>query len=108
FMEDVNRREAEMLARSEPRIEAPGLVKVVAVYVCPHPDCYDYHGSSGMGDLDDKKTYPPTEHVAAHEAGTGQRHIRSRSVCPTCLVAGRRAEDGSEIVRVLRRARVLL
>lgn len=82
--------------------------KVVEIYVCPTPICRDYYGAVGMGDLAEKKTYPPVEHVAAHEERTGQRHIRSRACCPTCIQAGRTNPDGSPVERVKVAARVMV
>lgn len=65
--------------------------KSVTLYVCPHPECPDYYGSTNMTEMESRFSGPKPEnrhYFAEHDGeGSGERH--SLAECPTCRMAGR-------------------
>lgn len=53
-------------------------VEIVALYVCPNPECGNYFGSSTMGDLEKEIVMAPSH---ARDAGQIRKY---RSECPDC------------------------
>lgn len=58
--------------------------KTITVYICPTPECGDYYGSNGMGDLSKEFTGPKVEDKGKLEQETGSPYRHSRAECPTC------------------------
>jgi len=64
------------------------MIKMVRVYICPHPDCDDYYGATGTR----LEGMPNFESSMKHDTTSDPANPRitsHRIDCPTCRAVGR-------------------